>query len=160
MYNRAYERKNHSNRRYRGRPSASGRRRVCRVAGVAFRLVLHPAHRVVDYRARRRLACCAGAVRRLPVLRRRGLFAGMGGRRGARDDGRVERRAMRNKLLGVGIAGSAVAALCCFTPVLVWFLAVFGLSAYAGYLDPILLPALLVFLAITGYAIWRRRKHR
>ena len=84
----------------------------------------------------------------------------MGGRRGARDDGRVERHAMRNKLLGVGIAGSAVAALCCFTPVLVWFLAAFGLSVYAGYLDPILLPTLLVFLAITGYAIWRRRKHR
>ena len=57
---------------------------------------------------------------------------------------------MRDKLLGVGLAGSAVAALCCFTPVLVWLFAAFGLSAYAGYLDPILLPVLLVFLAITG----------
>ncbi len=66
---------------------------------------------------------------------------------------------MRNKLLGVGLAGSAVAALCCFTPVLVWLFAAFGLSAYAGYLDPILLPVLLVFLVITGYAIWRRRRH-
>ena len=70
------------------------------------------------------------------------------------------RNFLRNKLLGVGIGGFAVAALCCFTPVLVWSLAAFGLTAYAGYLDPILLPALLVFLAITGYAIWRRRKHR
>ena len=59
----------------------------------------------------------------------------------------------------VGIAGSAVAALCCFTPVLVWLLAAFGFSAYAGYLDPILLSALVVFLAITGYALWRRRRH-
>ena len=67
---------------------------------------------------------------------------------------------MRDKVLGLGIAGSAVAALCCFTPVLVWLLAAFGLSAYVGYLDPFLLPALLVFLAVTGYAIWRRRRQR
>ena len=67
---------------------------------------------------------------------------------------------MRDKLFGVGIAGSVVAALCCVTPVLVWLLAAFGLSAYTGYLDPILLPALLVCLAITGYAICRRRRHR
>ena len=67
---------------------------------------------------------------------------------------------MRDKLLQVGVVGSAVVALCCFTPVLVWLLAALGLLAYAGYLDLILLPALLVFLAITGYAIWRRRRHR
>ena len=67
---------------------------------------------------------------------------------------------MRSKLLGGGLAGSAVAALCCFTPLLVWLLAAFGLSAYAGYLDLVLFPVLLVFLAITGYAIWRRRRHR
>ena len=67
---------------------------------------------------------------------------------------------MRDKLLQVGVGGSAVVALCCFTPVLVWLLAALGLLAYAGYLDLILLPALLVFLAITGYAIWRRRRHR
>ncbi len=73
---------------------------------------------------------------------------------------RVERDALRDKLLGVGIAGSVAAALCCFTPVPVSLLAAFGLSANAGYLDPILLSALLVFLAITGYAIWRRRRHR
>ena len=72
----------------------------------------------------------------------------------------VERYAMRDKLLRVGVVGSAVAALCCFTPVLVWLLAALGLSAYGGYLDLILLPALLVFLAITGYAIWRRKSHR
>ena len=67
---------------------------------------------------------------------------------------------MRNRLLKVGIAGSALTALCCFTPVLVWLLAALGLSAWAGYLDPVLLPALAVFLAITGYATWRHRRHR
>ena len=67
---------------------------------------------------------------------------------------------MRDKLLQVGVVGSAVVALCCFTPVLVWLLAALGLLAYAGYLDLILLTALLVFLAITGYAIWRRRRLR
>ena len=67
---------------------------------------------------------------------------------------------MKDKLLRVGAAGTAVTALCCFTPVLVWLLAAVGLSAYGGYLDVVLLPALLVFLAITGYAIWRRRRQR
>ncbi|MCY4397573.1 MAG: mercury resistance system transport protein MerF [Rhodospirillaceae bacterium] len=67
---------------------------------------------------------------------------------------------MRNGLRQVSIAGSAPAALCCFTPVLVWLLAGLGLSARAGYLDPVLLPALAVFPAITGYATWRHRRHR
>ena len=68
------------------------------------------------------------------------------------------RNFLRDKLLRVGIGGFAVTALCCFTPLLVWSLATFGLTAYAGYLYPMLLPALLVFPVITGYAIWRRRQ--
>ena len=64
----------------------------------------------------------------------------------------------RKKVLQVGVVGSVVAALCCFTPVLVWLLAALGLSAYVGYLDLILFPVLIAFLAITGYAIWRQRR--
>jgi mercuric ion transport protein len=62
-------------------------------------------------------------------------------------------------LLGVGLGGSAIVALCCFTPVLVVLVGVVGLSAIAGYLDYVLLPALLFFIGLTAYAM-RRRKAR
>ena len=62
------------------------------------------------------------------------------------------------KLLNIGIAGSVIAALCCFTPVLVVLLGVVGLSAFTGTLDLILLPALALFLSITVYALWKRTR--
>jgi mercuric ion transport protein len=62
------------------------------------------------------------------------------------------------KLLKIGIAGSAIAALCCFTPVLVVLLGVVGLSAFTGTLDLILLPTLALFLSITVYALWKRTR--
>ncbi len=37
-------------------------------------------------------------------------------------------------LLKIGVSGSVVAALCCFTPVLVVLFGVIGLSAWVGYL--------------------------
>jgi mercuric ion transport protein len=64
---------------------------------------------------------------------------------------------MQDRLLTVGIVGSVVTALCCFTPLLVLLLAGVGLSALLSYLALVLLPALAVFLSITGYAIWRRQ---
>ena len=63
-----------------------------------------------------------------------------------------------NKLLGVGIVGTIVMALCCFTPLLVVLLGVVGLSAWLGWLDYVLLPALGVFVLITVYAVFRRCK--
>lgn len=62
------------------------------------------------------------------------------------------------KLLGVGVLGALVAAVCCFTPLLVTLLAAVGLSAAVGYLDLVLLPALAAFVAITVYAVARRRR--
>lgn len=62
------------------------------------------------------------------------------------------------KLLGVGLGGSALAAVCCFTPALALLLGAVGLSAWLAWLDYVLLPALILFLAITGYALVRRRK--
>jgi len=62
-----------------------------------------------------------------------------------------------NSLLRVGIFGTAVAALCCFTPVLVVLLGAVGLSAAIGWLDYVLWPALAFFLGLTAYALWRRR---
>ena len=62
------------------------------------------------------------------------------------------------KLFSVGIAGTVIAALCCFTPVLVILFGVVGLSAPVGYLDYVLLPALAFFLGLTIYAVYRRKK--
>ncbi len=64
------------------------------------------------------------------------------------------------KLIATGIAGSVIAALCCFTPVLVGLLGAVGLSAWLGWLDYVLLPALAFFAALTVYAVWRRRQRR
>jgi len=64
---------------------------------------------------------------------------------------------MTNKgLLTTGIVGTIIAALCCFTPVLVGLLAVVGLSALTGYLDYVLFPALIFFVLLTAYALWKR----
>jgi mercuric ion transport protein len=61
------------------------------------------------------------------------------------------------KLLRIGIVGAAIAALWCFTPVLVVLLGVLGLSAWATGLDHALLPALLISLALIVYALGRSR---
>ena len=60
-------------------------------------------------------------------------------------------------LLKTGVAGSVVAALCCATPILVILFGVLGLSAWVGWLDYVLIPALVVFIGITIYALRRRR---
>ncbi|MFQ5623049.1 MAG: mercury resistance system transport protein MerF [Paracoccaceae bacterium] len=61
-------------------------------------------------------------------------------------------------LLKVGIIGTAVAALCCFTPILVVLFGIVGLSALVGYLDAVLFPALGAFLLLTIYALWRKER--
>lgn len=61
-------------------------------------------------------------------------------------------------LLRMGVIGIVILALCCFTPVLVVLLGIVGLSALTGWLDVVLLPALAVFVGLTVYAVWRRRR--
>ncbi len=63
-----------------------------------------------------------------------------------------------DKLLGTGVTGSVIAAICCVTPVLVVLVTAVGLSAIVGYLDYVLFPALAFFLGLTGYALYRRSK--
>ena len=60
-------------------------------------------------------------------------------------------------ILTTGIIGTVIAALCCFTPVLVILFGAVGLSALLGWLDYVLLPALAIFIGITIYALWKRR---
>ena len=61
-----------------------------------------------------------------------------------------------SRLLKIGLTGTIITALCCFTPVLVVLLGALGLSAVVGILDFVLLPLLAVFIAVTGYALWKR----
>jgi mercuric ion transport protein len=62
-----------------------------------------------------------------------------------------------DKTLKIGVVGTVIAALCCFTPVLVILFGVVGLSALVGKLDYVLIPTLLIFLSITVYALWKRK---
>ncbi len=63
----------------------------------------------------------------------------------------------KRSLLAAAI-GTAVVALCCFTPLLVLVLGVVGLSALTPYLDYVLFPTLVVLLIVTVVADrrWRR----
>jgi mercuric ion transport protein len=48
-----------------------------------------------------------------------------------------------------------IGVLCCFTPVPVVLVGAVGLSWLVGYLDFFLFPALLIFISIAVYAVWR-----
>ncbi len=61
-------------------------------------------------------------------------------------------------LLKLGIGGTILVALCCFTPILVVLIGVVGLGALTGYLDYVLFPALALFVGITIYALQKRRQ--
>ncbi|MBU6474254.1 MAG: mercury resistance system transport protein MerF [Alphaproteobacteria bacterium] len=56
-----------------------------------------------------------------------------------------------------GIVGSTVAALCCFTPLLVVLFGALGLSAWLGWADYVVIPAFAFFVLLTAYAIYRRK---
>jgi mercuric ion transport protein len=64
----------------------------------------------------------------------------------------------QKSLLKTGVVGTVIAALCCFTPVLVILFGAVGLAAVVGYLDYVLFPALAFFVALTIYALWRRQQ--
>lgn len=61
------------------------------------------------------------------------------------------------KMLKVGIVGTVIAAICCFTPALVLLFGVIGLSAAVGWLDYVLFPSLAFFIGLTGFALWKKR---
>jgi mercuric ion transport protein len=65
---------------------------------------------------------------------------------------------MKNKLLPIGVVGTILAAICCFTPLLVWLFAAIGLSAAVAYLDFVLLPILAGFIVMLGYGLWVRKQ--
>ena len=68
---------------------------------------------------------------------------------------------MNNRaLLGAGVAGSVVAAVCCFTPVLVIGLGAVGLTAWLAWADMVLLPALAIFIGLAAYGLIQVTKNR
>lgn len=62
-------------------------------------------------------------------------------------------------LLRVGLIGTVLVALCCFTPILVLLLGSVGLAALTGYLDYVLLRALAIFIGLTVDAVWRKKQY-
>ncbi len=74
------------------------------------------------------------------------------------EDGKTD-ETKSNKMLGIGVAGAVIMAVCCFTPALVIGLAAIGLSAIVGaWMDLILLPGLVLFICLIVYALMRRNK--
>ncbi len=58
------------------------------------------------------------------------------------------------KMLKLGIAGSLVAAVCCFTPLLVWGVVGIGLGGLVGGLDYVLFPMLFASLGLVAQALY------
>lgn len=68
-----------------------------------------------------------------------------------------DRKEADNRLLRIGIVGTVLTALCCFTPVLVIVFGALGLAALVGFLDYVLYPLLVVFLLLIIVELYRRR---
>ena len=92
----------------------------------------------------------------------RTVFAALGGVSAAFYVGFVEIDTMKNQLLALGVGGTILAILCCFTPLLPVVLTALGLTGLLGvvYSDAVLLPILAGFLILTGYAIWRQKTQK
>lgn len=58
--------------------------------------------------------------------------------------------------LRTGIIGTFIAALCCFTPLLVIGLGVVGLSAWVSGLDYVLFPVMFASMGLTAHALYLR----
>ena len=65
---------------------------------------------------------------------------------------------MSNKLVIIGLVGTVITALCCFTPVLVVLFGALGLAALVGYLDFVLFPLLGVFLILLVVGLFKPKR--
>jgi mercuric ion transport protein len=70
---------------------------------------------------------------------------------------REMRMADRN-LLCAGVAGTVLAAVCCFTPALVLLFGALGLSAWLAWADLVVLPVLVASVALIAYALYAARR--
>jgi mercuric ion transport protein len=60
----------------------------------------------------------------------------------------------RDRWFAVGVIGALLSCLVCVTPLAVLGLGAVGLGAWAGHLDAILLPVLVVFAGLAVYRYW------
>jgi len=92
----------------------------------------------------------------------RAVFAPLGSISAAFYVGLVEIDTMKNKLLALGVGGTILTILCCFTPLLPIVLTALGLTGLLSvvYNDAVLLPILAGFLILTGYALWRQKQQQ
>ncbi len=65
---------------------------------------------------------------------------------------------MNNKLVKIGLVGTVITAICCFTPVLVALFGAIGLATLVGYLDFVLFPLLGVFIVILVVGIFKQKR--
>ena len=61
-----------------------------------------------------------------------------------------------NKCFRAGIWGSIIAAICCFTPILVVGLGLIGMAAFSQYLDYVLFPVMGLFVILAYYG-WSKK---
>jgi mercuric ion transport protein len=61
-------------------------------------------------------------------------------------------------LITAGIAGGALAAVCCATPLLAVVFGAVGLTAWLAKADYVLIPALILCLAMIGLGLYRSRR--
>lgn len=59
-----------------------------------------------------------------------------------------------------GGIGAAIAALCCFTPILVWALIAIGLAGLVAYIDWVFLPLLAISLLVLFIGVKQVQKRR
>ncbi len=65
---------------------------------------------------------------------------------------------MRDRtLVTTGIVGAVVAAVCCATPLLAIVLGAVGLTAWLAKADYVLIPALILFVALIAFGLYRTR---
>ena len=62
-----------------------------------------------------------------------------------------------SQIFRVGIIGTIVTAVCCFTPVLPFILSAIGISRFVSYLDMVLMPLLAIFAGIAIFGFLKRR---
>ena len=60
-------------------------------------------------------------------------------------------------LIRTGVFGSALAAICCATPLLAVGLGAVGLSAWLASADYILIPIFVICLGLVGLGLYRQR---
>ncbi|MBO9509590.1 MULTISPECIES: mercury resistance system transport protein MerF [Thalassospira] len=65
-----------------------------------------------------------------------------------------------NTIFKTGVTGTIVTAICCFTPILVVTFGAFGLSAWLGWIDYVLIPGLILFIALVLYGYRQRNRAR